>query len=153
MSLRHIVFYMLSIQKISFFFNTSSEYFKRRTDSLALAHAFAVLSAVRSNDFVNFFRLHERAPFMSAFLMDHLLDRVRRQGFQLLLKSSFPELELRTIQDQLRFHDSRKRRKGDMMQFLGSYKLTLIYDSTVNGKKTPRAIDIKALKKGSSSQC
>ncbi|GBG25936.1 Leukocyte receptor cluster member 8-like [Hondaea fermentalgiana] len=135
----------------TFFLNTARDLAARSRQSIALAHAFAVLAAVRRNAYVRFFELHESAPNMSGFLMDHMLQRVRRNAFQALLKSSYPELDLKIVQEQLRFHDGRQRAEGDMRKFLDRYELEYVYIKSRKGKRFPRAINVQALKKGSSS--
>jgi len=69
-------------------------------------HAIRVRGAVRENNYADFFRLYRIAPNMSAYLMDHLVDRIRRSALAVMLHAYRPSFPVAHVQSVLAF-DSR----------------------------------------------
>jgi len=66
-------------------------------------HASAVRQAVSDNNFVAFFRLHEDAPFMGAYLMDVFTKTMRIRGLRCQCRSYRPTIPVEKLQETLNF--------------------------------------------------
>jgi len=68
-----------------------------KRESLAVKHALAVWRSVASHDYHAFFRLYDRAPNMSAFLMDDLADQMRDRFLRVLIRTHRAKYPLATF--------------------------------------------------------
>ena len=70
----------------------------------AARHAVEVLQAVTLRDYATFFRRYDNAPFLSAYLLDFLVARMRCAAYDLML-CSFLTLPLQYVVEQLSFFE------------------------------------------------
>jgi hypothetical protein len=68
-------------------------------------HALQVVTAVNANDYRNFFRLYDSAPYMSAYLMDFLVKRVRDSAFERIIAAYRPTVSVEHFRECLFFQD------------------------------------------------
>jgi len=67
-----------------------------------------VVLAYHTSNYYHFFTLYERAPHMSAYLMDFLVQRMRIAAYQRMIKAYFPTLTTRYIKKTLSFHTEKE---------------------------------------------
>ncbi|GFR84307.1 leukocyte receptor cluster member 8 homolog [Elysia marginata] len=73
-----------------------------RTDE-CIKHALEVRIAWSLNNYHKFFKLYEKAPKMSGYLMDWFIDRVRKSALKLIIKAYRPTLSIEFFQKELAF--------------------------------------------------
>jgi hypothetical protein len=76
-----------------------------------VAHALGVIRAWTLSNYHAFFHLYRRAPHMSAFLVDFLVERMRVRAFRAMVAAYRPTLPLRVVQRELAFADEAECRR------------------------------------------
>lgn len=88
------------------------EYFNStNARSTSFQHALGVVNTILHNDFLRFFQLYEKAPHLSAYLMDFLVRRVRNFAYERIISSYRPSLEMGRIKEMLLFQTLDETRK------------------------------------------
>lgn len=98
-------------------------------------HAFQVVKSLDDNDYRTFFRLYETAPYMSAFLMDFLVKRVRDRAYERIIAAYRPNVSVEHIRECLNFPDLEETRL-----FLRQSKAAFVIENT----DPPFWVDCKA---------
>jgi len=78
----------------------------------AVQHANRVREAVRDDNYVAFFRLHEEAPFMGAYLMDIYTQSMRVKGLRTMCRAYRPTIPVDTVRETLVFDDDEEDEEG-----------------------------------------
>ena len=89
---------------------------------LCSAHASRVVIALESANYVEFFRLYDASPKMSAYLLDFLVHRVRDQAYDRMVTAYRPSLSISFLQGRLAFSDEEETKqylKRANAQFIG----------------------------------
>ena len=89
---------------------TSKEHDKSVKTS-SYQHALSVVRAVLEDDSVAFFRLYAVAPHMSPYLMDFLVNRVRKAAYLRAIASYRPNIGTEQFREWLRFDDLEQTRQ------------------------------------------
>ena len=71
----------------------------------AVAHALSVREALALGNYAAFFRLHETAPNMGAYVLDTFADKVRVDAAAKILRAYRPTIDLATLASRLGFDD------------------------------------------------
>ena len=79
--------------------------------SSSYLHALGVVRAVLEDDSVAFFRLYGVAPHMSAYLMDFLVNRVRKAAYLRAIASHRPNIGTEQFREWFRFDDLEQTRQ------------------------------------------
>lgn len=77
----------------------------------AVKHALSVVSAIMHDDYQSFFRLYEAAPNLSAYLMDFLVQRVRKSAYVRTITAYRPTLSVEHFREALFFQDLEETRR------------------------------------------
>jgi hypothetical protein len=77
----------------------------------SVRHALKVVKAVMHVDYQTFFRLYESAPHLSAYLMDFLVRRVRKNAYERIIAAYRPSLSVEHFREALSFEDLEVTRK------------------------------------------
>lgn len=77
----------------------------------SVRHALKVIKAVMHDDYQSFFRLYECTPHMSAYLMDFLVRRVRKNAYQRIIAAYRPCVSVEHFREALSFHDLEEARR------------------------------------------
>lgn len=77
----------------------------------SVRHALKVVKAVMHEDYQAFFRLYDSAPHLSAYLMDFLVRRVRKNAFQRIIAAYRPSLSVEHFRRALAFEDLEETRR------------------------------------------
>lgn len=77
----------------------------------AVRHALKVIKAVMNDDYQSFFRLYESAPHLSAYLMDFLVRRVRKNAYRRIIASYRPSVSVEHFRESLSFQDLEETRR------------------------------------------
>ncbi len=77
----------------------------------SVRHALKVVKAVMHDDYQAFFRLYESAPHLSAYLMDFLVRRVRKNAYHRIIASYRPSLSVEHFREALSFQDLEETRR------------------------------------------
>lgn len=77
----------------------------------SVRHALKVVKAVMHEDYQAFFRLYESAPHLSAYLMDFLVRRVRKNAYQRIIAAYRPTLSVEHFRTALAFQDLEETRR------------------------------------------
>lgn len=77
----------------------------------SVRHALKVVKAVMHVDYHTFFRLYESAPHLSAYLMDFLVRRVRKNAFERIIAAYRPSLSVEHFRVALSFDDLEETRR------------------------------------------
>lgn len=78
---------------------------------IAVRHALKVIKAVMNDDYQSFFRLYESAPHLSAYLMDFLVRRVRKNAYHRIIVSYRPSVSVEHFREALSFQDLEETRR------------------------------------------
>ncbi|KAL7571812.1 hypothetical protein ACA910_002898 [Epithemia clementina (nom. ined.)] len=89
--------------------NNKQEY--EAVQSSSYQHALCVVRAVLEDDTVAFFRLYAVAPHMSPYLMDFLVNRVRKAAYLRAIASYRPNVGTEQFREWLRFDDLEQTRQ------------------------------------------
>jgi SAC3 family protein LENG8/THP3 len=81
------------------------------SSGVSVRHALKVVVAVMHVDYYKFFRLYESAPHLSAYLMDFLVRRVRKDSFERIIASYRPSLSVEHFRLALSFEDLEETRQ------------------------------------------
>mmetsp|Transcript_5023 Transcript_5023/g.6924 ORF Transcript_5023/g.6924 Transcript_5023/m.6924 type:complete len:248 (-) Transcript_5023:198-941(-) len=100
-------------------------------------HAVLVAKSVIHNDYHSFFRLYESAMNLSTYLMDFLVQRVRKGAYERIVASYRPTVSVEFIREALFFHDLEETR-----QFLKQSGAVFVNEGSGGGP--PFWIDCKA---------
>lgn len=92
---------------------TSSDYgeIPARFRGASVRHALKVVKATMHDDYQTFFRLYESAPHLSAYLMDFLVRRVRKNAYERIIASYRPSLSVEHFREALSFQDLEETRR------------------------------------------
>mmetsp|Transcript_82870 Transcript_82870/g.222260 ORF Transcript_82870/g.222260 Transcript_82870/m.222260 type:complete len:219 (-) Transcript_82870:390-1046(-) len=96
-----------------------------------VAFATEVGQALLCNDYTTFFRLYEKAPKMTGYIMDFFVDRVRKSALQTFLRSHGPTVDVDHFKRLLCF-----AKRKDCFRFLREAGVVFTEDK--------RAVDTKA---------
>jgi hypothetical protein len=144
-----------------------AELSREQKKDVNIHHALLVRSSVARGDYHQLFHLYYRAPNMSAYLMDHFIERERNRAMRVLCKAFRPHLPLDYIANVLGFiHPSswEKRHEETIVLDRNLYKEGLLSclqwlegpDQTlpwVNGSKKTGLIDTKLAQKVFMERC
>ena len=117
-------------------------------------HALKVVKAVSNNDdscdYRTFFRLYASAPYMSAFLLDFLVKRVRDQAFLRIISAYRPNVSVEQFREWLCFSgDSGLQETRDFLRASGA---VFLQEAGSNDATSPAFwVDCKATRKELSS--
>lgn len=112
---------------------------------MAVRHALKVIKAVMNDDYQSFFRLYESAPHLSAYLMDFLVRRVRKNAYHRIIVSYRPSVSVEHFREALSFQDLEETRRflkehgAIFIHELGAPPFWVDCKATCNA--TPRALD------------
>ena len=84
----------------------------------AVQHANRVREAVRDNNYVAFFRLHEEAPFMGAYLMDIYMQTMRVKGLRSILRAYRPTIPIDAVRETLVYDEDEEEDEKAFAAFL-----------------------------------
>ena len=104
----------------------------------ACRHALAVVDAVSSHNYRQFFRLYDSAPHMSVYLMDFMLQRVRKTAYESIVAAFRPTIGMAQIQEWLGFLD-----REETMQFLKARGVVFVQEED-NSDEGEDLLDCKA---------
>eukprot|EP00544_Gedaniella_sp_CCMP2646_P011792 CAMPEP_0202483408 /NCGR_PEP_ID=MMETSP1361-20130828/2655_1 /ASSEMBLY_ACC=CAM_ASM_000849 /TAXON_ID=210615 /ORGANISM="Staurosira complex sp., Strain CCMP2646" /LENGTH=400 /DNA_ID=CAMNT_0049111649 /DNA_START=229 /DNA_END=1428 /DNA_ORIENTATION=+ len=79
--------------------------------SCSCRHAVLVVKAVTDHDYHSFFRLYKSAPYLSAYLMDFLVKRVRACAFERIIAAYRPTISIEHFRETLLFKDLEETRE------------------------------------------
>ncbi|KAH8037356.1 hypothetical protein HPB51_009911 [Rhipicephalus microplus] len=106
-----------------------------KTDEV-VRHALAVCHAWSLGNYARFFKLYERPPKMSGYLMDWFAVRERRNALKAMVKAYRPVLPVEYIERTLGFSD-----REDVLAFLAELNVTLAEDgASVDCKESLAAV-------------
>ncbi|KAL1472903.1 hypothetical protein MTO96_022680 [Rhipicephalus appendiculatus] len=106
-----------------------------KTDEV-VRHALAVCHAWSLGNYARFFKLYERPPKMSGYLMDWFAVRERRNALKAMVKAYRPVLPVEYIERTLGFAD-----REDVLAFLAELNVTLAEDgASVDCKESLAAV-------------
>ncbi len=74
-------------------------------------HAVLVVKSVTDNDYHSFFRLYKSAPYLSAYLMDFLVKRVRACAYERIIAAYRPTISIEYFRETLLFKDLEETRE------------------------------------------
>jgi hypothetical protein len=77
----------------------------------SVRHALHVVKAVVHNDYQAFFRLYESAPHLSAYLMDFLVRRIRKNAYERIVAAYRPTISVEHFRESLFFQDLEETRR------------------------------------------
>jgi hypothetical protein len=92
---------------------TSSDYgeIPAKFRGTSVRHALKVVKAVMHEDYPAFFRLYDSCPHLSAYFMDFLVRRVRKNAYQRIVAAYRPSLSVEHFRVSLSFQDLEETRR------------------------------------------
>lgn len=84
---------------------------QRSPRTVSCRHAALVVKAVTHNDYHAFFRLYEKAPHLSAYLMDFLVKRVRMGAYKCIIAAYRPTISVEYFRGALCLKDLEETRE------------------------------------------
>eukprot|EP00003_Mantamonas_plastica_P024594 TRINITY_DN460_c0_g1_i10.p2 TRINITY_DN460_c0_g1~~TRINITY_DN460_c0_g1_i10.p2 ORF type:complete len:287 (+),score=94.89 TRINITY_DN460_c0_g1_i10:1489-2349(+) len=136
--LAYRILYYVAMKNISEISSVFHDTPRKQLHSSAVRHAVQVHEAVEYGNYAKFWKLHDSAPNLSAYLMDQMVSRVRNHAMRCITKAFRPTISVDYLQSQLGFQSLQ-----DTKTYLNTLGVTFSDSSSIDTKNTK--LDFAAL--------